>query len=325
MKVSIGVPIYNVSSYLEVCLRSLFEQTYDDIEFVFVNDCSTDNSMTIFEKVASQYPNRTQSIVLIQNKKNCGLATTRNIALEHATGEFIIWVDSDDHIDKQMVARFVEVQKQTNADIITCNSIVEYPNGTGVLNSPLYTTSKQMTLSLLRHEEGTPVSVWARFIRRSLYIENNIRALEGINNGEDFQVTPRLAYYAKKVSSIQDFLYYYNKKNPDAYTYKFSENQMNGRWKTIAFLESFFKDKGSEYLHALGVAKADALVNDMICVSLYGNETIFREVIKRRGEVDRSCLSELPFKYRIVFELKNHKLLRVLMRAKSKVKALRST
>lgn len=322
MKVSIGVPIYNVSSYLEVCLRSLLEQTYDNIEYIFVNDCSTDDSMAVYEKVVSQYPSRADSIKLIHNKHNSGLASTRNVALENATGEYIIWVDSDDYVDTQMVEKFVAAQEKTQADIITCNSIVEFPNGTGINESPIYTSPKQMTLTLLRHKEGTPVCVWARFIRRSLYMDNNIRALDGVNNGEDFQVTPRLSYYASKVSSIPDYLYYYNKNNPSAYTYTFSVKQMNGTWKSLLFLESFFNGKGEDYLHAIGVAKADAVSHDMVGACLYGDKMIFDEVASRRSSLDKRCILELPFKFRTILSFSNYKILSPILKLLSVIKSI---
>ena len=76
--VSILVPVFNVEPYVERCCRSLFEQTYENLEFVFVDDCSTDNSIKIIEQVSSEYPSRSGQIQIVRHQKNRGLAASRN-------------------------------------------------------------------------------------------------------------------------------------------------------------------------------------------------------------------------------------------------------
>ena len=88
-KISILVPIYNASAFIERCVRSLFEQTYENLEFVFVNDGSTDNSIQLLNSLREQFPNRTDSCVIINRTINKGISFTRNELLQHATGDFI--------------------------------------------------------------------------------------------------------------------------------------------------------------------------------------------------------------------------------------------
>ena len=97
--VSICVPIYGVEKYIERCAVTLFEQTYDNLEYIFVNDCTTDDSMAILEEVISRYPARSSAVRIIAHEKNRGLAAARNTTVENCTGEFILHVDSDDYIE----------------------------------------------------------------------------------------------------------------------------------------------------------------------------------------------------------------------------------
>ena len=98
IKVSILVPIYGVEKYIERCVRSLLEQSFTDIEYIFVNDCTKDSSMVILNKLIKEYEEKKGSIKIINHEKNGGLAASRITALKNATGEFITFVDSDDYL-----------------------------------------------------------------------------------------------------------------------------------------------------------------------------------------------------------------------------------
>ena len=98
-KVSILVPIYGVEQFIERCARSLFEQTYQNLEYVFVNDCTPDKSIEILTRIIEYYPKRFNSIRIISHEKNRGIAASRNTAYDNATGEFVTIVDSDDWLE----------------------------------------------------------------------------------------------------------------------------------------------------------------------------------------------------------------------------------
>ncbi|MDR0829587.1 MAG: glycosyltransferase, partial [Prevotellaceae bacterium] len=101
--VSILVPIYKVSAYIERCAHSLFQQTFENIEYIFVNDCTPDDSIEKLQKIIEQYPNRKPFVKIIHHKKNRGLAETRNTALYNSTGKYIQHIDSDDYIELNMI------------------------------------------------------------------------------------------------------------------------------------------------------------------------------------------------------------------------------
>ena len=103
MKVSLLVPVYGVEKYIRQCSRTLFGQTYDDIEYVFVDDCSPDNSVAVIRQVLAEYPHREQQVRIVRHDHNRGLGAARKTALEAATGDFVLNVDSDDYLSLDAV------------------------------------------------------------------------------------------------------------------------------------------------------------------------------------------------------------------------------
>lgn len=120
-KVSVIVLVYKVELYIERCARSLFEQTLEDIEYIFVNDCTTDNSMEILEKTIAQYPNRREQIQIINLPQNKGAAYAREVGIKAATGEYIIHCDSDDWVDTDMYRLLYEKTENGKHNIIVCD------------------------------------------------------------------------------------------------------------------------------------------------------------------------------------------------------------
>lgn len=111
-KVSIIIPVYNVERYIERCLESVFNQTFKNSEVIIVNDGSTDKSMDIVKHYKEK--------CLIINQENSGLSSARNKGLEYATGDFILFIDSDDYIHPSMVKDMYDVIVSTQSDIVIC-------------------------------------------------------------------------------------------------------------------------------------------------------------------------------------------------------------
>ena len=112
-KVSVIVPIYNSEKTINRCVESIINQTYKDIEILLINDGSIDNTLNIL----NDYANKDKRIVVI-NKKNEGVSKTKNLGIKKAKSEFIMFVDSDDYIDKEAIKKLVLLQKKDNLDII---------------------------------------------------------------------------------------------------------------------------------------------------------------------------------------------------------------
>lgn len=135
---------------------------------MFIDDNSPDHSIEILKTTLEDYPDRIQQVKIIRESVNIGLSAVRNKAVSMMSGEFVIWVDSDDFVELDMTEKLINAQRKNDADIVTCNTVVHLPKGkTYTMFSPIYTTPKEMTLQLLRKK--VPVSVWARLIRLCLY------------------------------------------------------------------------------------------------------------------------------------------------------------
>lgn len=220
-QVSILVPIYNVELYIERCVRSLMEQTYKEIQYVFVDDCSPDSSITKLKEVIDEYPKRKSEVLIVNHEINRGLAAARNTAVNNATGDFVFHVDSDDYIEKDAIELLVYKQIESDADIVTGLALAEYRKYKSLLELREYSSMREMTLDMikpsLRH------TIWGRLIRKELYTAHSINAKEGINVGEDLQVMPCLSYYALKVANCYQLVYHYNCENENSYVHTTNE------------------------------------------------------------------------------------------------------
>ena len=122
-KVSIIVPIYNVEKYIERCAKSLFEQTLDNIEYIFIDDCSPDNSVSILEKMANSYPSRKSLIRLFRFSENRGQALARQFGIQQARGKYIIHCDPDDWVDLDLYEILYNTAIEGDYDMVRCHFV----------------------------------------------------------------------------------------------------------------------------------------------------------------------------------------------------------
>lgn len=214
--VSVIVPIYKVEKYIEKCVRSLFEQTLPLIEFIFVDDCSPDNSIHILQSILNEYPNRIPHTKIIHHEHNRGLAAARNTGRSIAQGEYLISCDSDDWVEKNMYEIMYQKAQQTNADIVMCDWEEVYTTTKKrIFTNPPTDNINCVTALLSGKIHGSVVN---KLIKKSLYTKYSITCKEGMNFCEDLYVTYRLLYFAKSIAYINLPLYHYNQTNLNSYT-----------------------------------------------------------------------------------------------------------
>lgn len=309
-KVSIGIPIYGVEKYIERCAISLFEQTYQNIEYIFVNDCTLDKSIDILKEIIEKYPKRKKETRIIHHEKNRGLAAARNTAVKHSSGEFIIWVDSDDYIENNAIELLINKQKEKDSDIVSFDSKVHLKKYFKIWQYADFNSSKEMTIQLISRK--SIISIWGRLIRLSLYKDYNIRAREGVNMGEDYSVIPILVYYAKEVDNLHIPLYHYDCTNQSSYTYSFSEEKGFQTWSAYEILEAFFKNKDTEYDKALDIAKIRIIVRQIIDCSKKGDHKQFYIFLRDKLKtIKKERWHELSLPIRIVLYLPNIKIIKI--------------
>ena len=146
-KVSVIIPIYNVEKYIERCVRSLFEQTLDDIEYIFVNDCTQDKSIEILTSIIKEYPQRIPSIRILNHTTNQGLTKTRNTGLAVATGDYIAHCDSDDWVDLDMYRQLYVQAEETKSDIVYSDLYLAYQDKTVIYKAASFDSDKNELLN----------------------------------------------------------------------------------------------------------------------------------------------------------------------------------
>lgn len=250
-KVSILIPVYNVEQYIERCARSILGQTYPNLEIIFVDDCSPDNSMDVVRRVLEGYPERKSQVVFIRHDNNKGIAATRNTLIEAASGEFLMFVDSDDWVELDMVETLVVKQQETGADIVSSNSFENDNTLNPHFINPKFNCKEDVMdffVCLNGHHE-----LWSRLYRRSLFVANGVRCVEGDNVSEDLFVTPCLFWYARSVAWVNRCLYHYainqesltHSKRDTAKEIKIAKDA----YGNIRSLMDFFKNK-DQWLYA---------------------------------------------------------------------------
>lgn len=225
LKLSIIIPVYNVQDYLRECLDSVLKQTLTDFEIICVDDGSTDNSLEILKEYSSK-----DSRVKIITKENGGQATARNLGIKESHGEYVAFVDSDDFIEHDMFEKLYDKAKNNNLDIAMCK-IATYDNQTEEIKDNVWYymlgVFRDFDKDIFNHKDtkdftcNIAVTPYNKIYKNSLLKDNDILFPEGlIFEDEKFFYDTYLR--AKRVSIVDEFLYYYriNRKGSTVDTIK---------------------------------------------------------------------------------------------------------
>ncbi len=241
LKVSIIIPVYNVEKYLRKCLDSVYSLDLSSKEIVIINDGSTDSSLDILNFYKSKYPNKTKIIT----QKNQGLSEARNVGLKNATGDYVLFVDSDDFIDPIVTEIFLNEAYKEKVDILI-GDYIEYFSNNNLRKKKHYNLSNESS-GLFFLEEGFKnkcfeVMAWKNIYRKNFLLENNLFFYKGLLH-EDNLFTPLAFYYAKKVHYFKGSeFYYYRKNNQESITAKINEKNYSHLLFTIKKLIDFSID-----------------------------------------------------------------------------------
>lgn len=241
-KVSVIVPVYNVAAYVEKCAVSLFEQTLDDIEFIFVDDCGPDNSIEIIKNTLEKYPNRKDRVKIIRMLSNGGLAAARCVGIHATTGDYVIHCDSDDWVDLDLYEKLYNKAIETNADIVVCDEIHECVDGPHLKEEKnLPTDCKTIVKNWYRDIVG--MFCHNKLVRRSLYVDNGVYPWEGLNMWEDNGFVTRLFYFGGTLAQIHGSCYHYNRTNVNAITSGYGIKHVEQMVGIATRLTEFFKSQ----------------------------------------------------------------------------------
>lgn len=239
-KVSVIVPIYHSEKYIEKCARSLFEQTLDDIEYIFVNDCTPDNSMLILNDVIKDYPQRSNSIHIINHTHNTGQSVARRNGMTLATGDYIIHCDSDDWVDVTMYEEMYNLAKSKGVDAVCCDMVMEFAAGCERLVYNSEYDDHQLMFDCIVPITVVYMSMCNRLISRKIYEQHEVIPYEGVNMWDDVGLAVRLRYYIQTTSVVNKAFYHYNRINETSTTRRPVIERIKEQMECVRCIEEFF-------------------------------------------------------------------------------------
>lgn len=242
--VSVIVPVYNVEKYLDKCLQSIINQTYKDIEIIIVNDGSTDSSLNICEKYAEKHDN----IILI-NKENGGLSDARNVGMQHASGDYYMFVDSDDFVSENIVKVLYNLCVKNDATIAICDPIHIKPNDAHSFESNSYycVYNSEDALIEMLYQKSFLVSAWAKLYKKSCF--ENTEFPVGMFF-EDSAVMYKIFDQADKIVYTKAKLYAYVHRDGSITTNEFSKKDLD-ILKICDEMENYFKNSSQAIRNAV--------------------------------------------------------------------------
>lgn len=205
-KVSVIIPVYGVEKYIERCARSLFEQTLDDLEYLFIDDCTPDKSIEILKNVLEEYPHRKNQVIIHRMEKNSGQAAVRKWGMLNATGDYIIHCDSDDWVDVTMYEKMYNKAIEERSDVVVCDYMVTDGESTQNIVKACHSEKPFEFLENMLFQRD-PWSLWNKLLKKTAYSKDLIYP-KG-NMGEDMVLCLQLILNSTKITYINESLYYY--------------------------------------------------------------------------------------------------------------------
>ena len=215
--VSVIIPVYNVEPYIAQCARSLFGQTLEDVEFLFIDDCSQDKSVEIVRQVLDEdFPARKDQVKFFRMPVNSGQAQVRMFGIGHATGDYVIQCDGDDFVDLHAYGRLYNTALSGHYDIVSCNLLKGAGQDWTVCQQHPTPEKEDILLGRLSY------SLCTKLIRRSLL--DKLQAPTS-NLGEDMVISVQAVLRAQRLCHLPEALYYY-RTNPHSTSKKAGEEAL---------------------------------------------------------------------------------------------------
>lgn len=242
-KISILVPIYKVSDFIHKCVSSVINQTYPNWELILVDDGSPDNCPQICDAYA-----KSDNRIKVVHKANGGLASARNAGLSKATGDWIMMLDGDDWLKNDALEKFISASLISGADYIKFGMSYEYEGYSRSYLFPEFVDKHDFLYQMLSRR--VPLCVWGGGCRKYLYDTLVPKFTDGLDFGEDYSVTPRLLFNAKKVHIISEALYCY-RQNSAGYAHSLTWRAVEQLISAEKIISDYFTSRTNYYEEAL--------------------------------------------------------------------------
>lgn len=313
--ISIIVPVYNVSAFLPQCIDSLINQTYRDIEIICVNDGSVDNSLEILNEYA-----RKDKRICVLSRENRGISASRNEAIAHSKGEWILFVDSDDWIDTDTCFNALKSAESNDADVVFWSYVREFPS----LSLPKYICNENRIwhdapdCRRLHRRIVGPVgeelafpdklnawgTLWGKLYRRSIIDEHRIKLIDTKEIGSAEDVLFNVAYFTwvRKVVYLHQCSYHYRRATGGSFT-AFYKPDLQEKWNNLYSLINThitYHELGPDFTEALNNRIVQGLIGLGLNELCGKNSASFkRKRIKSflTNEKYRQAIADMPLDY----------------------------
>ncbi len=229
-EISVIIPIYNTALYLDICLRSVVNQSFKNIEILCINDGSTDNSLEILNKFAKE-DNR---IKIFSFEKASGSAGfPRNFGIENATGKYVMFLDSDDYFDLTLLEKLHTKAITNNCDLVLCDNykVISETNQLSTSITELNPdfipakdvfSHKDIPSTIFQVTKGAP---WNKFILLETIKNNNLKFQTNTPSLDDMYFINLVLVLSKRISIVNEHLIYYRVQRLDSQTYSIDKNK----------------------------------------------------------------------------------------------------
>lgn len=205
--ISVLIPVFNASSYLEERSINILSQSFKNIEYIFIDDCSQDDTWQVLQNIKSNNPEL--DIKIYRNEQNLGPAPTRNKALSLSTGKYIYFADADDICDTHLVEKALSTLEHDQSDLVfLAYQVVNNDERANFYFDKAIIKNANSIEELRKFSLRLPFSPWAKVVKRNFLVENNI-VFPNLHFGEDMCWTMKIMQHAQKISFINECLYQY--------------------------------------------------------------------------------------------------------------------
>lgn len=234
--VSILIAAYNVSQYIERCLKSLETQTFKDFEVIIVNDCSTDSTKAV---IASYLNNSSLRTVVIDLDENHGLSFSRHTALTKAHGDYFYCIDGDDWIEPDTIEKLYNKAIEKDYDIVACDFYID----TGQSKYPVKMKEFEPIKIQYNNVAGHWSVVWRHFVRTSFAKGHDLITENKLNGGEDYLLINQLSLLTTSIAYVRKPLYHYFVNNTTSIMKSVNMQALADQFKATQYIEEFVKTK----------------------------------------------------------------------------------
>lgn len=246
--VSVIIPFYNVKNYIKNTLESVNNQVYKNIEIILVNDGSTDNSL----KVVKEFLSKCKFKYTLYSQKNSGVSAARNKGLSLSSGEYVVFVDSDDLLSPQYINKMYETIKENDFSMVICGFNTFRDDGLiyrnkFIIEEPDSLASIEIMNRFLTRK--IKISIWSLMVKKDVIEKYKIRFASGYKYSEDMHFIWKLLAHVERVGVISSPLYYYRWRDSSAMA-NFNDSRLDGLYlmKDIEkYYEKYCKDFAKKF------------------------------------------------------------------------------